>query len=375
MISLEQLRDLLDNTPVIAEMHPVSRCYLPTDVAIYDTSPELAWSLDTPDTTRPLRSLILKGDPLYATRFPRVQVDHDPFTPDLNRVLHKRFDEISTLMLSQSQLSRRIAHKAEERDVIALMLIDGLSYGDVDRWLDENPAGHVRLVPCLVDGPTLTEVAFPRIIGDIPPAMHLFDSGFRQRMGFTYWSREHNPLTDEIFRTITDVDAVGDFSTILATVRRQIRASPERKMYLQILRTGLDGYAHHQKRKPPIEAIVDTIMDEMLSLANLLYEAGRSARINLTADHGILWRDEFEPEIVGHAPARSSPRSCEWRDLYRQDEPGQRFAVAGREIYCLAYPKTRRALRIDEQGVHGGISFQESIVPFLTMKIGDTCSI
>ena len=373
MASLEELLDLLDSTPVIADMHPVSRCYLPTEVTVYETSAELAWSLDMPDTTLPLRSLILQGDPLYATRFPRIQVDHDPFTPQLNAVLYERFDQISTLMLSQSHLSERIASRAEKPDVVTLLLIDGLSYGDVNHWLDKNPDMDMRLEPCLVDGPTLTEIAFPRIIGDIPPAVHLFDSGYRHRMGFTYWSRKQNPLTDELFRTIADVDAVGDFSTILATVRRQIRDSPGRKTYLQILRTGLDGYAHHQKRTPPVAVIVDTIMHEMLSLANLFREAGRSARINLTADHGILWRDDFEPEIVGRASAGASPRSCEWRDLYRQDESGRRFALAGREIYCLAYPKTRRGLRIDEQGVHGGISFQESIVPFLTMKIGDTC--
>jgi hypothetical protein len=176
-----------------------------------------------------------------------------------------------------------------------------------------------------------------------------------------------------IFRTIADVSAVADFSSILSAVRREIRESSTQKIYLQVLRTGLDGYAHHQKRKPPVTAIVETIMNEMLSLARLFHEAGCTAQIHLTADHGILWRDEFEPEIMGHAGAGASPRSCGWRDLYQQEDPGRRFCVAGREIYSLPYPKTRRALRIDEQGVHGGISFQESIVPFVTMKVGNTC--
>jgi hypothetical protein len=354
-------------------MHPVSCCYLPSDVAVYNTTAELAWSLDMPGTTLPVRSIILQGDPVYAIRFPNIRVDHDPFTPQLSAVLYERFDEISTLMLSQSQLSQRIAEEPGVPDVIALMLIDGLSYGNVRHWLDQNPDVHVHLAPCLVDGPTLTGTAFPRIIGDMPPAVRLFDRGYRRRLGFTYWLREQNPLTDVIFRTIADVNAVGDFSTILAATRREIHSSLPQKIYLQILRTGLDGYAHHQKRKPPVAAIVEMLMDEMLSLASLFREAGCTARIHLTADHGILWRDQFEPQVVGRAPAGASPRTCEWRDLYRQDESGRRFVVAGREIYCLAYPKLRRALRIDEQGVHGGISFQESIVPFLTIKIGDTC--
>ena len=373
MVSLKALLALLDSTPVIAEMHPVSRCYLPSDVAVYEMTAELAWSLDLPDTSLPERALILQADPVYAARFPHVRVDHDPLTPQLNDVLFERFDDVAALMLTQSQLSERIAEQSGRPDVIALMLIDGLSYGDAQRWLDAHQDVQIELIPCLVDGPTLTDTAFPRIIGDTPPAVRLFDRGYRRRMGFTYWSREDNPLTDVLFRTIPDVSAVGDFSTILATLRREIHTSSEQKTCLQIVRTGLDGYAHHQKRKPPVTAIVDTILDEMLSLADLFHEAGCTARIHLTADHGILWRDEFEPQIVGRAPAGASPRSCEWHALYQQDDPGRRFAVANKELYCLGYPKLRRGLRIDEQGVHGGISFQESIVPLLTMRIGDIC--
>ncbi len=373
MVSLKALLDLLDNTPVIAEMHPVSRCYLPADVAVYETAEDLAWSLDMPGATLLERALILQADPTYAVRFPHVRVDHDPFTPQLNNVLFERFDEIATLMLTQSQVSELIADQSRRPDVIVLMLIDGLNHGDVWRWLDARSDVQMEIAPCLVDGPTLTGIAFPRIIGDPPLALRLFDRGYRCRLGFTYWSRDNNPLTDVLFRTIPNVRAVGRFPTILATLRREIHTSSEQKIYLQIVRTGLDGYAHHQKRKPPVAALVDTIMDEMLALADLFGKAGRTSRIYLTADHGILWRDEFEPHIVGRAPAGASPRSCEWRDLYRQDETGRRFAVAGREIYCLGYPKLRRALRIDEQGVHGGISFQESIVPFLTMRIGDIC--
>ncbi len=373
MVSLDALLDLLGDTPVIAEIHPVSRCYLPADVAVYETADDLAWSLDMPGATLLERALILQAEPVYAARFPRVRVDHNPFTPSLNAVLFERFDEIAALMLTQSQLSKQITDQSSRPDVIALMLIDGLSYGDVRRWLDAHPNAQMKLDPCLVDGPTLTGIAFPRVIGTTPPAVCLFDRGYRRRLGFTYWSRENNPLTDVLFRTISDVSAVGDFSTILEALRRELRTSYEQKIYLQIVRTGLDGYAHHQKRKPPVAAIVDTIMDEVLSLADLLREAGRTARIHLTADHGILWRDEFEPQIVGRAPAGANPRSCEWRDLYHQDEPGRRFAVANREIYCLGYPKLRRVLRIDEQGVHGGISFQESLVPFVTMKAGEVC--
>lgn len=373
MVSLEYLLDILEDTPVIAEMDPVSCCYLPPDVAVYETAEKLAWKLDMPSTTLPARALILQDDPVYAVRFPRIRINHNPFTFRLNEVLFERFDEIAQLMLTHSQLSEQIVRQLKNPDVVVFMLIDGLSYENVRRWLDTRTEVQMTLEPCLVDGPTMTKVAFPRIIRDTPLAMRLFDRGYRRQLGFTYWLRKNNPLTDVLFRTIPDVSAVGDFSTILATLRKVIHTSSKQKIYLQILRTGLDGYTHHQKRKPPITAIVDTIMNEMLALADLFREAGCTACIHLTADHGILWRDEFKPQIIGHAPAGANPRSCEWQDLYLQDEPGQRFVVGKQEIYCLGYPKLRRALRIDEQGVHGGISFQESIVPFSTIRIGDIC--
>ena len=100
-------------------------------------------------------------------------------------------------------------------------------------------------------------------------------------------------------------------------------------------------------------------------------EMGLRTCLFLTADHGILWRDEFEPVIVGNAPSNSSARWCGWRDLYHQSDKGRRFVYKDIEYYCLGFPKLRRGLRIDEQGLHGGISFQESVVPLITMRIGD----
>jgi hypothetical protein len=366
--SLEALLDMLNSTPVIADLHPVSCCFLPSDVAIYETASELVYLLDLPTTTLPRRSLILRSDPIYADRYPHVKIDHEPFTLKLNDVLFERFDEIGALMLTQSQLSERIIEQLHTLDIIVLMLIDGLSYGDVRSWLDTHSNEPIELEPCLVDGPTLTEVAFPRILDDPPLAVHLLDYGYERRLGFTYWTRENNPLTEMLFRTISDVSAVSDFSTILESLRAEFRT--KQKTYVQIVRMGLDGYAHHQKRKPPVAPIVDTIIEEMLALANLCRELEKSACIYLTADHGILWRDEADFQIIGRAPAGSSPRSCELRDLAQLGKSARCFAIGDRELCCLDYPKLRRPLRIDEQGVHGGVSFQESIVPFISYFVG-----
>jgi len=366
--TLDELVQLLGHTPVICSIHPISRCFLPEDVVIYDSPAQLAWTLDAPKPTLPERILVTASDVQYQHRFPVVRCEHDPFTPDLNQVLYDHYEYIEAHMLSQRDIGERIISEASDAQVVVLMLIDGLSYRDVVGWQGEGEF-EVQVEPCLVNGPTVTRIGFRNIVGDPPLAARLFDHGFTQRLGFTYWYREDNTLTDHLFRTIGRTEKVGHFAEILQALRVYFSRSKRDKTYIQVLVSGLDGYAHGQKRKPPVEAIVAEIRDELFSLRCLLVELGLRARIYLTADHGILWRDEFEPQIIGSAPGKSNPRCCGWSELYHQDELGKRFSLYGEELFCLNYPKLRRELRIDDQGVHGGISFQESIVPFVTVEV------
>lgn len=367
-MTLDDLLDLLEHTPVIADIHPISLCYLPKDVAVLDSVAEAVRLFDDPALMLPGRLLITASDPQYGSRFPHLCCDHDPFTPSLNSVLFDHYDRVASRMLCQSQVVERIVAEAGRHDLIILFLVDGLSYQDVRGWVGST-GQTLSVEPCLVDVPTLTQVAFPNLIGSPALAMRLFDIGYHHRLGFTYWSREDNQLTDRLFHTIAEVRKVGHFPQILAILRSYLSGVAQCKSYAQIVRTGLDSYAHAQKRKPPIAAIVEEVHQEFEQLAMLCRELGLRAHLYLTSDHGILWHDELEPEVVGDAPGKSNPRWCTWRDLYRQRDKGRRFLADGDEYYCLGFPKIRRPLRIDEQGVHGGISFQESIVPFMTMRI------
>lgn len=377
-MTLDDLLELLDHTPVIADIHPITVCYLPREVTVLDSLAKAAWLLDDPDPALPGRVLVTAFEPQYDGRLPRVHCDHDPFTPALNTILFARFDDIGSRMLRQSQVVNRIVASAIDYDLVVLLLVDGLSYQDVRNWASS--FDHTLDVePCLVDVPTLTGLAFPNVIGVPSLAARLFDAGHHDRLGFTYWTREDNELTDKMFQAIAEVKKCGHFPQILATLRECLAGVDQNKTYIQIVRTGLDSYAHGQKRKPPVAAVVDNICQEFEQLgalcSELCVEMGLRACLYLTADHGVLWRDEFEPEIVGNAPASSSPRWCGWRDLYHQSDKGRRIVVDDVEYYCLGFPKLRRGLRIDEQGVHGGISFQESVVPLVTMRIGERCSI
>jgi hypothetical protein len=372
-MQLDELLALLDHTPIIADIHPVSICYLPDNVTIMDSAAEAAWILDYPKPTLPGRLLITAKDRMYNSRFLHVNCDHNPLTTALNDILFEKYDDVGASMLRQSQLSDHIASNVITKEMVILVLIDGLSFRDIEDWTNLIEPD-CCIEPCFVDVPTVTHVAFPNALGAPTLSERLFDLGFYHRLGFTYWTREDNALTDRLFQAIPEVHKTSHFPHILATLREQFNSKgQDTKSYVQIVRTGLDGYAHSQRRRPPVSAVIDDIRQEFVSLIELCNEfhkkLGWQINLYLTADHGILWYDEFKSVVIGTAPARSSSRWCSWRELYHQEESGKRFMVGNTEYYCLGYPKLRRPPRIDEQGVHGGISFQESIVPFVTVRI------
>ncbi len=343
-VSLEELKELLTKAPVVADIHPLSLCFL-DDVKI-TTVDRLICELDIPKPSIATKTLIIgEGN----ERFLKVKVIHDPLTPELNKILLDKFDEVSKYMLKQSEIAEKIESEANT-DVVMLYIVDGLSYWDVRK----NPPNFGRVTPCLVDVPTLTKLAFPNIISDPPLAERLFDKGYIHRIGFSHWSREDNELTDKIFRTI-QVCKVSDFSEIVRILRDRLKPNT----FVQIVREGFDEFAHKQRRLPPVEAILRDIYDELGQLIKVCEKLRLSYRIYLTADHGILWRNEFEPEVIDNCS------KCHPRYSSHPVDRSKLFIVEGKEYYCLEYPKVRRPLRSDEWGVHGGISFQESIVPLI----------
>jgi hypothetical protein len=144
-----------------------------------------------------------------------------------------------------------------------------------------------------------------------------------------------------------------------------------KRIYVQIVRVGLDASAHHQRELPPVEGILGNILSGIQALTHVLEQQNRPAMLYITSDHGILWRDEFVPDVIGEA--QGNARMAYWRDLGNQRETGLRFEVQGDVYYALPYPLIRRRLRSDEAGIHGGVSFQESIVPFLSIEV-NVCS-
>jgi len=358
-VDLRELQDILRQMPVMVEVHPLSLAFLPDDVRAFDDAWQMVAELDTP-TPQPTKPMLAtRIEPALQHRLPATRCVHDPLTKDLNRVLLKRYDFIKANMLCQSQVADEIVRRADT-EALALMLVDGLSYADVKqhaaKWLP-------HATPVLVDGVSVTEQGMVRIIGKPPLVQRLFDAGFRTCLGFTYWERAQEPLTGRLFTGFGDrVHKVRSFDEVLAALEdEELRGA-----FVQIVRTGLDIAAHHQREAPNVMTMVADILTDFHRLADVFTRKGMSAWVHFVSDHGILWVHEHNLQVYEFSRA-DHPRHYEHA---MHSEHTLTVEFEDREFAVLEYPYLRRRLRSNEWGVHGGLSFEESVVPLLSVQIG-----
>ena len=360
-MNLASLDRLLNLVPVVVkEMHPVSLAYLDEPVRVYASLQELAWMLDTPQNVQLHRALSFDTNSPYASRFPVVTVEHDPFTPGLNYILFERYDSIAVSMLTHASVAERIAIEAQKAETVVLFLLDGLSYADCRDW--------PGVEPCLAALPTITRICFPAIIGSPPIAARLFTIGLTRRVGFTYWERQDEPLTDRLFRTITDTRKLDSKQPdAFGQVLDWLSAHDLSGTYVQVVYSALDDYAGGHRATVPRQAVVEQIRRDLEAVVDVLKHKGRPAILFAVADHGILWKDgghKFEYiKLSGarYAKGRGGPGR------------GRLLEVDGQLYWVLDYPQMGRKWKGNEQGIHGGISFEESIVPFIKWEVNLSC--
>ena len=148
----------------------------------------------------------------------------------------------------------------------------------------------------------------------------------------------------------------------------ELRTANLEHTFVQVVREGLDGLAHGRREVTPAEVreTVQAIRSDALTLFDVLSEGPRPAALYLTADHGILWKAEhaFETlETDDHAHPRygASPPTDE--------KLATRFECNARTFYVYHWPYVGAAIRRNDSGVHGGLSAQESIVPFIRWEL------
>lgn len=370
--SFTDLDQLLHHTPVLANVHPLIPVCLSPDIRVIRKPNELLAQVDDVENLSDQPALVLQDDPVLRERFPLVHSLEHPPIATINEHMKHHIDYIREHFLTTDRVGDHIATDVAQNqyELVTVLLLDGLSYGDVLNW-----GGEVQ--PCFVDGPSVTfrksedetdvihDIGFASIIGNPSIAEKLYQLGYRNACGYTYWEARDNLLARYMFRGISDNQVV-NFEGILELVEE---APLGPRTYLQIVREGLDGLAHSKRelRTTEIQGALRAIRDDIERLIEILRTKALRSVIYITADHGILWKNEHNWELL---PLNGS------RPRYTYERPENslldyvvRMERGGRPVYLLTYPYLGTPIRKNDSGVHGGFSYQESFVPFIKIEV------
>ncbi|HQD80871.1 MAG TPA: PglZ domain-containing protein [Bacillota bacterium] len=368
MIRREHVPSIIDQYPVCVRFDPLLYMRLYGDCEVLSSPEEFREHLDDPSyfcgPTLVMCDNLGEAGSIYPLQ-------------TLDVVLSTRSDEViegklltyyrqfscDPRLLQQSRIASSICHDAKRElpDVLVLAIIDGLSYSD---QLFEDSS------PCIVDGLTTTSYGMRRIVKSTgrPLAVELHMLGYTQRLGFSYWSPENERLTGELFEGFSDEQfrRLKDSRDVFSALD-----SLSHRTFVQIVREGLDGYAHRHRDRPlSREAVVVDLRNYLSELVATMRNTGLTANIYLTSDHGILWADDLTNAVC---LAGNQIGTVRYYDLRHDDIPQEayRVGVLVENHSFLALPKThcRRKLSALEWGTHGGISFDECVTPFIVRRI------
>lgn len=364
---IDDLPRRLALAPLMARVHPLLPLCLPPETEVMADARPLAVQLDAV-AAHPVRPvLITPPDPAYADRFPTADLSAPPPAEAVNAGLPHRLAAARAL-LTHRRVAERIAADAAARDYrcVVLLLVDGLSYEDTRHW-PEAPE------PVFIDGPTITfaraadgvlrDVGFPAIVGYPPLAQRLNGLGLGRARGYSYWDRGQNDVSAALFEGMP-LRRVGALAEALA----HLEAEPLDGLYAQIVRIGTDGLAHGRREVSPreVETTVAAVRADLLRLADLLERRGVGGAVYLTADHGILWKRDHDLRLCPDHPA-GHPRYAVGTPA--GDAPLTSFATGGPTFSLYHYPYLGLNPRANDAGVHGGLSYWESIVPFVRIEV------
>jgi len=353
----------------MGSIHPLLPLCLPADVEVVSEAEKLVEELDdfSPHAERPL--LIIRTDPHHKKRFFVQNVTSCPCPEAINSSLPYRLGYARQHMLTHKGVANRIVSDAVEKGyrTVALLLVDGLSYHDAMNWKEQTE-------PCFVDGPSITfaqtedgtiapDIGFPAIVGTPPLARRLAEVGIPHSRGYSYWEREANDVSAVLFDGMP-LNRVGDMSEALDLLSNEKLSG----VYVQLVREGLDGLAHRRRELSvdEIQSAVGAIHEDYLGLVELLADSKVWGAAYLTADHGILWKAQHEfggVEGVGQQHPRYAFQ------LPLDSGCASKFKMQHQTYYLYHYPYLGSRIRADDSGVHGGLSYWESIVPFVRTEV------
>lgn len=368
-LPFEHLSEVAVQTPVVASMDPLAALGLPDNTRLFNDEAAALAALDDPtfDTLAPIVILSQRDD--LQTRFPSYQIVGRPSAQTLNRLLPRRLELARSLLMCNHQVADRIAQDVSLRrpPVVVVLLVDGLSYEDTLQW-------GWSTQPCLVDGPSVTyrfdkldpkrvnpNIGFAALIGTPPLAVRFRSQGFKHFRGFSYWQRGQNTVSDTLFYHIP-LSRLHGFPTVLEALKAD---TIQPGTYIQIVREGLDGLAHGKRELShwEIAGALQSIQSDLVALVGILKHNLPGSLVYVTADHGILWKHEHTFERL---PLENS------RPRYTENPVPDHLHDYVTEMHgfgALHYPYLGANISANDAGVHGGVSYQESIVPFIRIEV------
>lgn len=368
----QQLENKLARIPMMGDVHPLLPLALSSSVRIVKSGDEVLAEFDDMYSAPQAPILILQRDSQLAARFPTVSLKEHPPVELINQNMHCHLDYARDQLLTTHGVAAALTNDVIERryDMVVLMLVDGLSYGDVIDWAD-------TAVPCFVDGPSVTyrladdqrtvlpTVGFPSIVGSPSVFARLHDMGYKNALGYTYWAPDSNVISDYLFKQIP-THRVANFEAILAELRSFTFKQPT---YIQIMREGLDGLAHSKREmsRAEITGAIIAIRQDIERVMQVLSQQKRRVCLYLVADHGILWKTEHDWKALDVAGSR--PRYSTSRPDEAACARAVRYERSTQVYYSFTYPYLGSRIKADDSGVHGGLSYQESIVPFAKFEV------
>lgn len=374
-VTFSVLDSWLSRTPVIAKVHPLAPLALRPGTKIVSDLSVLIKDLEQKTVHDEMPLLFIGEERVLANRFPRLTAFELPPVELLNANLSSHIDYARNSLLTTHKIASYIEQDIvrDPVDVVVLFLVDGLGYRDA-----LGAGGDLQ--PCFVDGPSVTyrfyedektrvveTVGFPSIINRPSVYRRLYDLGYHHARGYTYWQPDNNAIADFMFAGMP-FEQVTNFDSIL------LRLDAERLLpqtYIQLVRQGLDGLAHGKRELHigEIEMATRAIFSDLERLQNILHQKVGSARIYLTADHGILWRKELQPMQIIQSLKDTHPRFSQHKPEVKIKDSWVRFENSSVPFYLFRFPILGRQLPSNDSGVHGGLSYQESIVPFIKFEV------
>ncbi|UXM84775.1 alkaline phosphatase family protein [Methanococcus aeolicus] len=283
--------------------HNLSLLFFDLNEISYDEFWEI---IDNPNIQIPQKNYVIIDR--YDDRLPMYELNHNPFTPELNSIIEEKYHLVEKYSKTQKDFKTDIFEYINSKTpkTVVLYLIDGLSYIDVAN-LDIDKV-FKKITPVFVNGKTNTINGFKNIIygyDDILIAKSLYYLGY-DVYGLTYWNRAKNKTTDELFKYIPE----NNIFTHEMDLKNIIENNPYKKKYIQIYRMGLDEDAHKIRttNEKLINDKINEIFENIKKLVEFLGRINESFIIYVISDHGIKW--DFEKNYGKGAHGGISFEEC-----------------------------------------------------------------